>query len=203
MAALRLILTTKWARWGMFLTVLFLVLFVLPLYRYRPTCGEIRFPGPMREGFVKYMEESFIEGNFFYVMIGDELFIRMYNPLYYFNQRPNFNSYDELISNTEKKYGYNHFRGWSGERIAWNDFPEAKAARDEGLAWMRDHADDDPAKHPNAVVLPEESDAYCAKLYALVIRTESMPPDRRLRFLARKKPQSQDKRSFFLFNIRS
>jgi hypothetical protein len=194
MTTLRLILTTKWARWGMFLTVVFLVLFVLPLHRYRPTCGDFRLPGPMREKFIKYMEYSFIEGNFFHVRIGDELFIRMYNPLYYFNPRPNFNSYDELISNTENKYGYNHFRGWSGERTAWNDFPEAKVARDDGLAWLRDHADDDPALHPNAVIVSRDGADGCTAFYALVIRTESMPPDQRMRFFNEKKLQSQDKR---------
>lgn len=189
METFRLIMDKKWARWGVCLTVVFLVFFVLPVHRYRPTCGDLRLPGPMRKEFIEYFEYDMKSFNFYYIKFGDEIFMRFYNPLHHFRNSADYMTYDDLISNSEKKYIRGFIKSYINESD-WNKHLAAKAARDDGLAWLRDHADDDPATHRNAVVLPDEGAIYCTINYALVIQTETIPPERRLRFLHAKTPES-------------
>mgnify|MGYP000844817463 FL=1 len=189
METFRRIMDKKWARWGVCLTVVFLTFFVIPVHRYRPTCGDLRLPGPMRKEFIEYFEYDMRSFNFYYIKFGDEIFMRFYNPLYHFRNSGDYMTYDDLISNSEKKYILSFFDSYNYEKM-WNNHPIAKAARDEGLAWLRDHADDDPATHRNAVVLPDRRASVCTIDYALLIQTETIPPERRLRFFDPKTPES-------------
>jgi hypothetical protein len=187
MERLRRILHGKRTRRGMFLVAVFLVLFVLPVQPYRPYCGllldrPLDLEGPLRPEFADYMEWHFIDNNFAYVRIGDRLFVRLLYPLKWWAKAPAFDSFDDLILNTENKSFLTIFTedGFLGVRPPP---PPVRHIIKEGKAFIQRydaHREEAPG---NVHYAWDNAAVGCYVKYAYVIEVESVPPEKRMQFL--------------------
>jgi hypothetical protein len=186
MERLRRILQGKWARRGMFLVAVFLVLFVLPVQRYRPYCGfynhrPLDLEGPLRPEFADYMEREFKENDFFYLRIGDHLFVRLLYPLKWRANPPTYDSLDALAVNTEDK----NYKSIFDPKTRWGKEPPDAVRHifEEGLEFIQRY-DKRREEAPGDVHYAWRNTARaCYHKYAYVIAVETVPPEKRMQFL--------------------
>lgn len=166
---------------------IFLVLFVLPVERYRPFCGvhfdlPLDLEGPLRPEFADYMEEEFKENGFFYLRIGNHLFVRLLYPLKWRGKRGDFDSLNDLAINTENK-SYTYI--YDADPSSGRPLPPAAIPRIivEGKEFIRRY-DTRREEAPGKVYYAWQNTAYaCCHKYAYVIEVESVPPEQRMQFL--------------------
>ena len=77
---------SRW--WLLTLAAVLLVVLFVPVERYRPSCGGMwertYFDGPMRDEYVGRLTEALTENGFFHVRIGNEVFVKLVYPIYFY-----------------------------------------------------------------------------------------------------------------------
>jgi hypothetical protein len=83
---------------------LLLVVLLVPIEPYRPTCGprrDIRFDGPMRDYYVDVLSRRMEKADFVHIRIGNRLFVKVVYPLYLVNFIPRWNLLEEFLVDVE------------------------------------------------------------------------------------------------------
>ena len=168
---------SRWGGWRRRLAiglpvVLLLVLVYAPIERYRPSCGgriiRYYFDGPMREVFVDNMAEAMARNGFPYVRLGNELFIRLFDP-------------DDFIINTDWRVAQSIGFGYGPGTTRISPPPVLTALMGEAKKIIeQDHSFSEKEKKLETTVL---FDGDCELIRAAAIRIEDMAPADLLRYV--------------------
>lgn len=191
-------LPPRW-RWRILYALIAIELFA-PVVRYRPSCGDWRNPlyleGPMREDYAGFMTRAFAEEDFFYIRVGNEIFLRRFYPFHLFNRAPKWDTLDMLLANTEHKVVENVAHGYRPDGSRTVPPPALTAVHAKALALLeeeRRRRDEKPGWKPFYIF------GYDCELFqAATIRIEDVPPDRLQRFV----PKSPLPPNCDFFNVR-
>ena len=159
---------------------LVLILIYAPIERYRPSCGGrvIRhyFDGPMREVFVDEMAEAMEHDGFPYVRLGNELFIRVFDP-------------DDFIINTDWKIAQSIGLGYGPGDTRISPPPVLSALMDKVKRIINQDKSLSEAekKYEMGVIFRDD----CELIRAAAIRIEDMAPEDLLRYVPKSPLPSQ------------
>ena len=156
--------------------LLFLLLFILPIKRYTPSCGshlENSLEGPMREPFILFISEGMSEEGYHHIRWGNDLYVRFF---YLFGGNKWSLDFHDFRLNAENKIAQSIVHGIT---IDGRDFPPIEPAlkrlkETEAIYGPPKSLPDGQIEYQGGSRFTDD----CATLQAALIRVEDMGDDR-------------------------
>lgn len=165
--------------------VLFLLIFVLPIERYRPACDGDEGPefeeGPLRGIYADLVAERLDAQGYFHLRIGDEIYVRRAYPHSILHN--NYTSRDYYFrTDDDIRTAMREGRGAHGKPI------EPPALGVAALtAARREHAETEAYMEAHGELPPGHSgrNLDCEYIHAFFVAVEDTPPEKRMRIVPR------------------
>lgn len=176
---------SRWRRIVLALAALLAVVLLVPLERYRPSCGGWRYrtylDGPMRDEYVGMLTELLAEEGFLYVRIGNEVFVKLVYPLQAFNRPPKWDSLFTLLINYEWRFARSISAGYGPNHNRINP-PQPLLDAMARYQALRGSIKE-PGNWEEVWERGRVFDDDCELLRAATIRVEDMDPERMLTYV--------------------